>query len=607
MLHTPRWFLACLLLVPACRPHAVRATEPGSAVPIVAATNQVSTASAVTVAQRVTTIADAYLKGWLAAFPEQSTVLGITGARHDRLDDRSATAERSWRAQEDQWLDAVRALDPAPLRGRSEWVTYGVLREQLEASTGMRVCRDRVWTIHPRTGVLARYTTLAQQQPVGTDDLRTQALARWRSFPGLIDTEIANLREGVASGHTAPSVNVRRIIESADRLLAAEPSVSPFFSPAARDSTPAFRREFARLVAQEIGPAVRRYRDYLATEYLPRAREAIAITANLDGAACYRAAIRRYTTLDMPAEEVHRAGLALVAPAESTMRAISVARYGTPDLREAMRRARADSAATFPSRQAVIPALDSILTRATAAMPQQFGILPKAALVVEAYPAFQEPSVPIGAYLSPTVDGSRPGVFRVNLRLATAPGGRLRMEGLAFHEGSPGHHFQISIAQERTSVHPLSRYLRNSAFVEGWGIYAEQVADKLALFSSDAQRLQWLEDRVYGGVMLVVETGMHAKGWTRQQAVDFELAHTSRSPEQAAIDVDRRIGWPGQGLSYEIGALEIRRLREQAERTLGPRFDVRAFHDRVLEDGVVTLPMLREKVTRWLAEARPNP
>lgn len=604
MLHASRWALVCLLAVPACQPNALRGPEVASERSARAVTRAAVDTEAV--ARRVTALADAYFAGWLVRFPEWGTYFTIPGARHDRLTDRSVAAERAWRAQEDRWLAALRVLDPSPLVGRPEWVTYGTLREELEASTGMRICRERLWTVHPLTGVLGRSAAVAQLQPVGTEELRAQALARWRAFPRFIDTEIVNLREGVASGYTEPKVNVRRVIESADRLLATGATTSPFYSPAARDSTPAFRHAFAQVVAEEITPAVRRYRDYLATEYLPAAREAIAITANPDGEACYRAAMRRYTTLDMSPEEVHRAGLALVAEAESTMRAISVARYGTTDLREAMRRVRADSSATFRSREAVIPALEAIVARANAALPRAFGILPKAALVVEPHPAFQEATAP-GQYFAAAADGSRGGVFRVNLRNATQPGERLRMEGLTFHEGVPGHHLQLSIAQERTRAHPLTRFLFNSAFSEGWAIYAEHVADELGLFSSDAQRLRWLEDNVYGGATIVMETGMHAKGWTRQQAIDYELAHTTRTPEQAAVDVDRRIGWPGQGLSYEVGFLEIRRLREQAERTLGRRFDVRAFHDQVLDDGSVPLPLLREKITRWLAQAGATP
>jgi uncharacterized protein (DUF885 family) len=555
-------------------------------------------------ARYVAAIADDYLVAYREAFPEINTTQGIPGARHDRLTDNSAAADLAWRTKEDGFLTRLRQIDPGSLVGRSEWVTYGLLREELESSIGMRACNFRVWNVSPMIGLLAIYIPLAQQQPVGTDDLRAQALTRWHTFPQLVDVEIANLREGVRNGYTEPRVNVQRVIESADRLLAATGKSSPLYAPARQDTTPAFTQAYAQLVSDELAPAVKRYRDYLANEYLPVSRENISITANPNGAACDAASIRRYTTLDLSPDEVYNLGQQLVAHAESTMRVITVSRFGTSDVRAAMRQARTDSSASFRTREEVVPAVEKILARVNAQVPRMFGILPKARLVVEPFPAFQEPSQPLANYESPAEDGSRPGVFHVNLRYATTPGERLRMEGLAFHEGIPGHHFQLAIAQEITGVHPLNRYLGNSAFVEGWAIYSETVADDLGLFSSDLTRLRWLEDKVYEGATLVMEAGMHAKGWTRQQAIDYELAHTTRTPEQAAIDVDRRIGWPGQGYSYQVGQLEIRRLRSEAERELGSKFDIKAFHDRVLENGTVTLPMLREVITRWIAATK---
>jgi uncharacterized protein (DUF885 family) len=225
---------------------------------------------------------------------------------------------------------------------------------------------------------------------------------------------------------------------------------------------------------------------------------------------------------------------------------------------------------------------------------------------VEPYPAFQEPSVPMGQYLRAALDDSRPGIYRVNLYLATKPGARLEIDRLTFHEGVPGHHFQLAIAQERQNVHPVTRFLSNSAFTEGWGIYSERLADEMGLYTSDAERLNDLEGMIYGYSTLVMETGMHTKGWSRDQAIQYELAHTTRSAEQAALDVDRRIGWPGQGLSYMLGYLEIQRLRGLAQHEQGDHFDIKAFHDRVLEDGSVTLAMLREKLERWARTGPPT-
>lgn len=550
--------------------------------------------------RELSALADEYLQARLETFPEFATQLGLPGARHDRLRDASAAAERAWWKREDAWLARLRRFDAAAFEGRPEWVTYGILREELESGHRIRACRNRLWTVHPLISWQAFYAGLAQQQPVGTAELRAQALDRWRGLPRLVDAEISNLREGVRLGYTAPAVNVRRVLSGLDKLLEGEPPASPFYSPAARDSTPAFRAEFGRLVGGPIRGAVDRYRHYLATEYLPKAREEIAVTANPGGAECYRAAIRRYTTLDLEPEELHRIGLREVAVAESTAAELSRRSFGSPDYRSVLARLQQEPAYTIASREAVIPLIDSIIARARAQAPRAFGLSPGSEVVVEPFPAFQEQSVPLGQYLRAALDGSRPGIYRINLYLATRPGGRLELDRLTFHEAVPGHHFQVAIAQERTAVHPVARYLFSSAFGEGWGIYAERVADELKLYESDAHRLKDLEGMIYGFSTIVMETGMHAKGWTRQQAIDYETTHTSRSAEQAALDVDRRIGWPGQGLSYMVGYLEIVRLRALAQQQLGDRFDPRSFHDRVLENGSITLGMLRQRIERWL-------
>jgi uncharacterized protein (DUF885 family) len=551
-------------------------------------------------------VADGYMAARLAAFPELATQFGIPGARHDRLRDVSAAGERAWNKQEDHWLAQLRRIDSMPLRGRPDWVTYSLLREELEASRGARVCRTRLWTVNPLTGWQANYAALAQQQPVGTPELRAQALARWHRLPRLVSDEIANLREGLRLGYSEPAVNVRRVIAGLDQLLATPATESPFFNPAVRDSTPEFRAALAKLISDQLVPALRRYRAFIADQYLPAARETIAITANPDGASCYRAAIRRFTTLDLTGDEIHQIGLREIAAAESSAAVLAQRAFGSSDFRAVKRRLQADSARTFKSREQVIPAIDSVLARAWAAAPKWFGIVPRSKLAVEPFPAFQEPSVPMGQYLRAALDGSRPGIYRVNLYLATKPGARLDIDRLSFHEGVPGHHFQLAIAQEREAVHPVTRYLSNSAFTEGWGIYSERLADEMGLYTSDAERLNDLEGMIYGCATLVMETGMHAKGWTRDQAIAYELAHTTRSEEQAALDVDRRIGWPGQGLSYMLGYLEIQRLRTLAQREQGDHFDIRAFHDRVLEDGSVTLAMLREKLDRWARTGPPT-
>jgi uncharacterized protein (DUF885 family) len=222
---------------------------------------------------------------------------------------------------------------------------------------------------------------------------------------------------------------------------------------------------------------------------------------------------------------------------------------------------------------------------------------------VEPYAEFEERSAPGASYNSPADDGSRPGIYKINT-YEPEKQTRVGQESTAYHEAIPGHHLQLAIAQERQGAHPITRFLGNSGYTEGWGLYAERLADEMGLFSADLDRMGLLSNEALRAARLVVDPGMHVMGWTRQQAIDYMLQHTAEGRGAVENEIDRYIAWPGQATAYMIGNLEIRHLREMAERELGPRFDIRVFHDKVLEDGSVTLPMLRDKIERWVRETR---
>jgi uncharacterized protein (DUF885 family) len=446
-------------------------------------------------------------------------------------------------------------------------------------------------------GNLAR---LAQVQPVGTDDLRQQALTRWRGLDTQIDTEIANLREGLRQGYRAPKVNVHRVIEQMEVLLASAPAQSPFASPMQRDSTPAFRAEFEQVVTNELYPAMRRYRDFLVNEYLPASRDEIGIAANPNGVDCYRAAVRSFTTLDVPAQEIHQIGLREMDKIQAEMRTIAQRSFNTTDVPALLERFRTDPQYLFHTRQEIVDYAGAAIGRARTAMPQWFGRLPRADVVIEPYQEFEERSAPGASYETPSEDGTRPGKYRINTYKPEEQT-RVGIESTAFHESIPGHHLQLAIAQEREGAHMLTRFLGNSGFSEGWGLYAERLADEMGLFSSDMDRMGLLSNEALRAARMVVDPGIHVLGWTREQAIDYMLRHTAENRQAVENEVDRYIGWPGQATAYMLGNLEIRALREMATRELGDRFDIRVFHDKVLEDGTVTLPMLRSKIERWVA------
>lgn len=554
-------------------------------------------------AQRVTELADAYMKAWFEAFPETATHYAPPGARHDRLSDNSLAAVQAWEKIEDDLAARLAEVREESLWGTPEWVTYGILREALESSRGLRVCRNELWPANQMNGWQAGTAQLLSIQPVGTADLRAQALARWRGLSRYVDTEIANLKEGLRLGYSTPKRNVELVLEQLDAILAAPVVESPFFDPATRDEDPAFRKAWEELVRDAIYPAVRRYRDYLKSEYLPAARESQALAAHPDGARCYAASLRAFTALDRSPREMFEWGQRVIEQREAKMKELGRKVFGTDDLAEIRKRLRDDRENRFKSRDELLAFSKAAVQRARQALPAWFGRLPKAELVIEAQPEFQEKSN-YSRYLSAPEDGSRPGIYQINLYKPEEQT-RTWAERMAFHEAWPGHHLQLALARERPQAHPITRYLSNSGFVEGWARYTETtLADEMGLYSSDFNRLS-----MYAGVpeSMVVDPGLHVFGWTRQQAIDYILAKAPHNtPERAAKSVDRIAIMPGQTTTYGAGEQEIVALREEARQALGPKFDLREFHDRVLENGSLTLGMLRQVIERWIAPPSPE-
>jgi uncharacterized protein (DUF885 family) len=549
---------------------------------------------------RVTRLADAYVAAYFKRSPESATRRGLAGSDHGAVLDNSLEAVASWRAREDAWLAEVKTIDPRDLEGRPEWATYGVLREVLEGSVAVRVCREELWTVSSGpSGWQAGYATLAGLQPTGTNTLRAQAIRRVGGLARYVDIEMENLREGVRQGYTAPRVIVEATIRQMDGILSAAADSSPFFSPARQDSTPGFAADLARAIERELYPAVGRYRDFLAGEYRHAARADIGVRSIPNGPACYRAAVRRFTTLDLSPEDVFRAGEREMAAIRKEMLALAERSFGTSDLPSLLRRLREDTAFTYRTREELVEVSTRAIERARLASPKWFGLLPAARVEIRQHPEFRQREGAVAQYSPATEDGSRPGVFWISTyRPEAIP--RAYGEATAFHEGIPGHHLQVAIAQERKDAHPITRYFFFSGFGEGWALYSEVLADEMGLYSSDIARMGLLASQAWRAARLVIDAGVHARGWTRERAVEYLGGSTTMSPVQLQGEVDRYISWPGQAASYMLGNLEIRALRSDAERRLGSRFDIRDFHDRVLENGAVTLPMLRQQVERWV-------
>jgi uncharacterized protein (DUF885 family) len=568
-------------------------TRCGGAVPPLPASSHAASA-----AERALAISDAFVDGEMAHSPGLGTLMRPPGARYDFWPDESLAEVLRVQGMEDRWLADLGAIDRGSLGDSPAGLAYDVTKETLAARIEERVCRRELWQPVMPNGLLPALGNVAEAQPVGTADLRAQALARLAQVPAAFAAEIANLKEGMRLGYVQAEVNVPQVIEQADRFMHTAPTESPLYSPAKRDGDPEFGRAVASTIETRINPAIRTFREFLATEYLPRARKAFGVSALPNGQACYAASLRLLTTVPVTPKEVHESGLAELARIEDEMKALSTKSFGGVD--PATLRTRFANAPEYRAKdkEAILAQARAAIVRAKAAMPKAFGILPQADVDVEPIPEFQE-RTSSAHYLFAALDGSRPGTYRVRLYKAEeqslVPG-----ESTAFHETIPGHHLQTTIAASRTENPKITRFLFNSGFGEGWALYAERLSDELGLFSDDASRFGMLVSQAFRAARLVVDTGLHAFGWDRERAISFMLEHTTMSRTQATQEVDRYISWPGQAASYMIGNLEIRRLRNEAEKALGPRFDLRAFHDRVLSGGTLPLPVLRARVQSWI-------
>ena len=542
-------------------------------------------------------LADEYLEAMMEEDALMGTYYAIEGARHDQLPDNSLAGLAAWQQKEDAWLAALEGI-PAPTEiGSRDWVTYGLLKEQLESAVGTRLCRDELWAASTTTSWHTWIPFIFDIQPLETPELRAQALTRFAAMDTYIDNEIDNLREGLRLGYSAPRVTVEAVPGQVRSLISPD---SIFLGPALRTDDTAFAEAVEQIYTEQIAPALNRFADFIENEYLAEARETLAVSGNPNGEACYPALVRGFVTVGVPAEEIHAVGLEQVAKIRDEIQVTLDEHFGGGDVSEFLRRVNEDPAFTFDTEDAVLQYSADALDAVKAAMPKAFGVLPKADVLVKPYPEFAESGS--GEYHSSSEDGSRPGIFYIAV---TDPTGRSISNQLAtlHHETFPGHHLQGAIALELgDQQHPLARYLWNSGYGEGWALYSERLADELGLYPTPLDRIGLYSDQIARASRLVMDSGLHTLGWTRQQAVDYMMANSGWAPVDIQNEVDRYISWPGQATSYMLGMIEIRRLRTLAEETLGENFDLRGFHDRVVGMGSITLPMLEASIQAWIVE-----
>lgn len=559
-------------------------------------------AASVDAASQVRRLAEEHAAAHVQTFPHLAEYVGLPLEHHDTLPDNSLAALETWHAREDAWLATLARLDGERLWGRHEWVVYGSLRHGLEGSIATRVCRAELWPAH-QFGWQTTLLAVVDQQPLGTPLARAEALSRWRQLPRFLDTELSNLREGVRLGYTAPRRNIELAITQLDALLAAPLNDSPLSSPARRDTDTEFRATWLDLVRTELIPATMRYRDFLRDQYLPKARTTLGIAAIPDGPACYRARIRFHTTQQVAPRDMYELGQKQVAEREAKALKLARAIFGESitDLRSAKAAVDADPRSRFGTSEEALAFIDQAMARAQQAAPRWFTRLPRSPLTLVPYDDFEARAHPSARYEPAAHDGSRPARFRID---TTNIGSlqRIEVEHTAFHEGIPGHHMQLGRDPESPNEPKALETEGLSSYYEGWARYAESLADEMGLYSSNLDRFGAVSHLPTG---LVVDPGIHAMGWSRQEAIAWVTAkQVGFSPQTVETYVDRIAVCPGEMLSYGFGEREFMALRREAEAALGAKFDVKAFHDRVLAKGAVPLPVLREIVMRWIRETR---
>lgn len=527
----------------------------------------------------------------------------------DQLPRRSKQSIEQFKRERAGLLERARAIDPAGL-GAADRVTLALFEGELAADVAAEVCRDEQWSISVMSNPYAELSDVVELHKVTSVADGENLIERLRQGPVLVLDTIANLRDGVAAGRVAAAEAVRRTIAQLDGELA-KPTAEWAMNLPGRDARPDWPAGEAARFATELGaavdelrPAIEELRDFLRDEVMPKARtgDQEGIGALADGDACYRARILGHLGFARTPEELHQLGKDEIARIDRELAALGQKVLGTKDLAATIARLRTDRALYFDTPEALLAAAKDALDRARAAIPRWFGVLPEADCVIAVIPEHEAPYTTIAYYQPPHPDGSKPGEYFVNtFRPETRP--RFELEALSWHEAIPGHHLQIAIAQELGEVPSFRKHGGSTAYVEGWALYTERLAEEMGLYSSDLDRIGMLGYDAWRASRLVVDTGLHAMGWTRAEAEAYMLEHTALTPENISNEVDRYIGWPGQALAYKVGQLEIFALRREAEARLGDRFDIRAFHDVVLGQGAVTLPVLRTQVEAWIHSA----
>ncbi len=545
----------------------------------------------------------------LREYPEFATFLG-DNRYGDRLTDLSREAIARRQAHDRAMLERVKAIRPTGLNPQDALSRELFLWEKTRDTNGQRFPGE-VFAIDQLDGLQVGFPQLVAAMPYRNSRDYDAWLARLRGFPRYADQVIALLQNGIDRGWTQPPGPLSSIPAQIAPQLVTDAAASPLWEPATRFPEAVSVAERERIAAaarsailQDVVPALTRLKTFMENEYLPKGRTNLAATSLPEGEAYYAWQIKRYTTLPLTAREIHELGLAEVKRIRIAMDSVIAVTGFKGSFAEFLQYLRSDPRFYHKSAEALLTGYRDISKRIDGRLPELFAELPRTPYGVRPFPDYEAPAQTTARYYPSAADGSRAGFFMANTyKLETRP--IYEMEALTLHEAMPGHHLQIARAQELQGLPPFRRNGDYTAFVEGWGLYAESLGPALGLYTDPYSRFGQLTYEMWRACRLVIDTGIHAFGWTRQQAIDYMLANSAKSVQDVTVEVDRYIVWPGQALAYKLGELRIKALRAKAEAALGERFDIRRFHNALLDDGPLPLEVLERRMDAWIAnEAR---
>lgn len=540
----------------------------------------------------------------LRTYPELATAIGDS-RYNDRLSDYSPASFDRALDHANRELRIFEAIDTTDLSAQEQLNKTLMVRSLREQIDGARF-KDWEMPVNQMNGVHLDYAALASQTTFHSTKDYEDYLGRLHQLPRVFDQVTEDMQLGMRDKLMPPRYLLERVATEAQDIAGKPLDQSPFTAPARSfaASVSSFDQERLRTailkaVHDEVDPAYAKFAAFVRTTYAPAGRTDYGIWALPEGAARYRYAIHEHTTTDLSAEQIHQMGLAQVTEIEEEMLKLAQ-QQGFHDLASFNAHIRQDPHLYGTSGQQIFDLYKHYADQMSAKLPQLFGHLPKTRLDVVPMEAFRAPDAVPADYSPGSGNGSRPGRINVN---EYDPQHRLllNVEAIAYHEGIPGHHMQFSVAQELPDVPPFRRFASYNAYSEGWAFYAERLGKDVGFYQDPYSEYGRLENEMWRSVRLVVDTGVHAQHWSRQQMIDFFHQHTAMDDQNIQTEVDRYIAWPAQALSYKLGQMKILELRERARRQLGSRFDIRAFHDAILANGPLPLDTLDSLMNQWIA------